>query len=187
MRKVLQSLENEKRYSGPKTIEKWWHAGEHFGVENPQATDSQGSPFKGSEQDAPCMDNKSVTHASQEPKAKKSKSKISDEKLRLYEEYTTPKPVASTKRCKVDPAAHEWMQERLRQWQDANGKGKLALPYSNEWYLDARVDCIKAELITKEHSEHVVRSYLRSYIKKLEGAMGGEADASEVDDIEDID
>ena len=92
-------------------------------------------------------------------------AQIAPEKRKMYDGYkesTGP----SVRRMRVDPQAHGWMGDQLKVWQEANGKAAHELPYSNEWYLDKRVEAIQAGLLQKAHSEDVVRSYLKSQTRK---------------------
>jgi hypothetical protein len=91
---------------------------------------------------------------------------IAAEKLKLYEEYTEHKEVLSVRRSKVDKEAKDWMKEKLIAWQTEEGTGPADKPFLNEWYLDARVDCIRAGLITKLHCPDVVRSFVADFVKK---------------------
>ena len=70
------------------------------------------------------------------------------------------------KRMKVAQAAHAFMREALQEWQSAEGKSASDKPYGNEWYHALRTRMIKADLITKDHSKDVCRSYLKSWLKK---------------------
>ena len=81
----------------------------------------------------------------------------------------------------MDPAAHQWMREQLLQWQSANRKSITESPYANEWYYDKRVEAIDAGLLTKMHSNDVVKSYLNnSVLKKIRA----EAKAKENDSLD---
>ncbi len=65
------------------------------------------------------------------------------------------------------------MEEKLLEWQaETNAGSKFSLPYGNEWYYDMRVEAIKQGLLTKLHSQDVVKSYLKgSYIPKIRKEM----------------
>ena len=89
---------------------------------------------------------------------------ISAEKQKLYDEYTVRS--VSSRMWPASIAAHDWMDEKLKEWQAKNKKHQHDMPFLNEWFLDARVECIHAGFITKEHSRDVVRSYIKSYLKK---------------------
>ena len=88
---------------------------------------------------------------------------IPKEKRKVYEQYK--EEICTTKRMKVDPQAHKWMVDTLIEWQAKSGKKEMDLPFPNEWYLDKRVEAIQKGLLTKAHSDDVVRSHLRAYVK----------------------
>ena len=94
-------------------------------------------------------------------------------------------PFRGSSRSRVDQQAHEWMEAELRSWQASEGKGDAELPYGNDWFLLKRVACIKANLVTRTHSDDVVKSYLKSYVKRVKKERsdnGGDApDAGAVD------
>ena len=93
-------------------------------------------------------------------------TKIAEHKRLIYEAYTD-KQDHSSKRMKVDPSAHDWMLQKLKDWQQANEKSEIDIPFPNELYLDRRVEAIQHGLLTKAHSETVVKSFLRSHVRKL--------------------
>ena len=95
-------------------------------------------------------------------------------KLKMYADYTI-KALPGSSRTKVGDEAHAWMVERLKAWQQEEGKDEHEKPFGNEWYFDARVDCIKAGWITAVSGEGVVKSYLNSYVDRL---MRGSASAA---------
>ena len=101
-------------------------------------------------------------------KHKTRKDKIPEGKRKLYEEFTLPRDEGYPRRLKVDDSAHEFMQSLLNAWQRNNRTESDTLPTSSEWYLDARVECIKAGLLTKKHSPDVVKSYLKHFIYERE-------------------
>ena len=45
-------------------------------------------------------------------------------------------------RIAVDPEAHVYMEDRLREWQNENSKGEWELPTVGSWYFDVRCDAI---------------------------------------------
>ena len=73
----------------------------------------------------------------------------------------------------VGPSAHEWMERELRNWQIEVGASQLVCPRGNEWYRWKRVELIKIILLSRSHSDDVVKSYIKSYIRKLERAPLG--------------
>lgn len=96
------------------------------------------------------------------------KKKICEAKRVLYAEYTIKKDIGDKTRYSVSANAHEFMINELCKWQVAHGLDILAVPVHNEWYLDIRVEMIKAGLLSKAHSQDVVRSYLKGpYLKNL--------------------
>lgn len=100
------------------------------------------------------------------PSSPRGRKPIPAEKVKMYAEFSIPR-LSPCQRLRVDKAAHGWMEKRLQEWQEEHSKGPADLPSNVEWYLDARIDCIKAGLITMEHSNDVVRSYLRNLVKRL--------------------
>jgi hypothetical protein len=99
-----------------------------------------------------------------------SRTRITKEKAALYAGYVDKSN--SNKRMKVDSAAHRWMEARLQRWQAENGLPEHEWPTKKEWYLDARVDAIDAQVLTRQHSEDVVRSYLKHYCTKRAAING---------------
>jgi len=93
----------------------------------------------------------------------KKRQKINPDKLALYDRYTQPKD-RNKKRLWVTRASHKWMRNELRQWQAANGKPVDALPFENEWFFDKRVEGIDKGFLSKQHSQSVVKSYLKSVV-----------------------
>ena len=77
----------------------------------------------------------------------------------------------SVRRIKVDKEANDWMKEKLIAWQKEEGTGPADKPFLNEWYMDARLDCIRAGLITKLHRPDVVRSFVAHFVKKQNVAL----------------
>ena len=75
------------------------------------------------------------------------------------------------KRTRVQDAAHDWIKEKLEAWQDANGVGRLAKPTESGWYVQKQRELLKAGLITEEHSQDVVRSYVKHLISLVERHM----------------
>ena len=59
------------------------------------------------------------------------------------------------------------MEIKLFEWQLANTKGPYELPSDGDWYLAARMECIQSDLITKQHSNDVVKSYLKSFVRRF--------------------
>ena len=81
-----------------------------------------------------------------------------------YEQYN-PEASLVGRRCRVEPAAHAYMIERLKEWQEQEGKAGDEKPYPNTWYWDLRVHMIQKGLLSKDSSWDVCRSYLKSYAK----------------------
>jgi hypothetical protein len=106
----------------------------------------------------------SAESSQQELPRKRQKERIPEEKRMIYEQFTLPKDEHAPRRLKVDETTHAFMQGLLKVWQEDNGAEPHALPKSSEWYLDARVECIKGGFLSKFHSSDVVRSYLKHYI-----------------------
>ena len=157
----------------------WWESGYIFGVRNFR---HELAPLCASvDEDAPaihalCDQNvPEVAKGSKEvgvaeekaPKDKKKRfANISEEKQKVYDEYTEEKLDTSRKRIPVSLAAHAFMRELVQKWQAENGKGEFEIPHLNEWYYDARVEAIKAGHISKHHCEDVVRSYVWKFYRK---------------------
>jgi hypothetical protein len=164
----------------------WWESGYFFGVRN---FSHELAPLCASvDEDAPaihalCDQNISeVAKGSKEvgvaeekaPKDKKKKfANISEEKQKMYDEYTEEK--LDRERIPVSLAAKAFMRELVQKWQAENGTGEFKTPYLNEWYYDARVEAIKAGHVSKRHCEDVVRSYVwKFYHKKAQASKNAD-------------
>ena len=114
------------------------------------------------------------------------KSKIPEEKRKLYEEYYI-KTFDGT-RTYIDDSANDWMRAELRQWQQANNKGPEEVPFSTEWYLDKRIEAIKAGHLTKHHCEDAVRNVLtKKGAKQKKKAVPKGAASSDAAPLQDVD
>jgi hypothetical protein len=90
---------------------------------------------------------------------------MTEARKKLYAEYAPPsRDSLLSSRKKIGDDAHAWMVAKLHAWQAENGKDEHERPSEKIWYLDARVECIKNEKITKDSCEDVVKSYLKSYV-----------------------
>lgn len=177
----------------------WWPMGSYFGIEDTnelhmlplQDLDIElpdvNAPILGEQQEAQHEDNtcaKGGNHAYHKLQGQVLDTTHSDctqssnmdkpiaNKSHIFAEYKRP-PATGARRMKVDPMAHEWMVDQLKSWQQANNKGEAELPFANQWYLDKRIEAIKAGLLQKEHSEDIVRSYLKSKVKKQHAKAAG--------------
>ena len=109
--------------------------------------------------------NKATKASKQEPAKQLA---IANKASNLYAEYAPPaRGPGYTKRNKVADVAHAWMVDKLQKWQALENKKEYERPNDKNWYLDARIECIKAGFLTRDHSEDVVRSYLKSYVHNL--------------------
>lgn len=96
------------------------------------------------------------------------KRKTCDEKKKLYEQYTVKKSPGDRSRNPVDALAHDYMEDKVREWQEHFFYPRTKLPFHNEWYLDLRVEMIDKGLLCKAHSQDVVKSYLQgTYLKRM--------------------
>ena len=80
------------------------------------------------------------------------------------------------------------MRAELRQWQQANNKGPEEVPFSTEWYLDKRIEAIKAGHLTKHHCEDAVRNVLtKKGAKQKKKAVPKGAASSDAAPLQDVD
>lgn len=175
-----QEQEEEEEDEGEDDLDlEWWEFGKHFGIMNPE--DSLAPIADSSDHVAPIADLPEVVELKDvvqeavvpgavvaEPKDCKNKkfNAIPEAKLKLYEEYTIA--AGSNKRMAVPGCAKQFFEDQLKEWQTQNGFDQFALPYSNEWYYDLRVESIDKEMITKYHCKDVARNHLqKKYVPGL--------------------
>ena len=87
-------------------------------------------------------------------------------KQELYKTFAPQAKSVMGHRMGVTPEGHDFMKERLKEWQTFHKRSMKERPYANEWYWDLRILMIQKELLSRDHSLDVCRSYLKNWCEK---------------------
>lgn len=109
--------------------------------------------------------------AAKRQKTSESRVSLTKEQKEYYNSFIEPR-YPFQERLRSPQHVRDWMKEKLKAWQLANGKGELDLPSEGPcWYYDTRIEGIHLGYFERCSDKNVVKSYLEGYVVGLAGQV----------------